>query len=514
MSPTRQSGVRLAVAAGLVIASAAAGGVLWLTDWPLGVPGEWTWKRITHPATARFDSLLGIIQAGLTIGSVGLVAWLGGRLFARRQERDGRSRLVRAAGLLSLVATGFLGTQLLQHSLPSGYGIGRAPWVLYYPGSSGYYYEARRVTSLEDLRERYLEMLDDPDPRRRTLHLGTHPPGLFLLHLAIRESCRRSPAIKQTMLSWQPRRVREAQSTIREAGRPIPPIDTAALWLAAVLTQLAAVATAIPIYRLVRVDHAPETAWRAASMWLLVPAVAVFLPKSDCLFPLLATTSLWLWWSAIRRGGWWRATLAGGLAWVGLCLSLAFLPILVLAAGLAWWMNWRGRFPRGRLTIWAVASLAGLALPTLACWLTLDLNLVTIWWSNLDNHAAFYDQPEHPRSYWPWLGLNTLELTIALGVPLAGLGIGGLVLRTRQPKPELQAPAWSCLAVWCLLWLSGKNMGEAARLWLFLMPWACWLAASALDRLRNRDWAMLLLLQAAMALAVVQRVTGFDFARG
>jgi len=514
MPLNRQNGPRLALAAALVTASAATGGVLWLTEWPLGIPGEWTWERIAHPAATRFDSVLGIIQAGLAIGSLGMVAWFGSRLFARRRDRDKRSRLIRAACLLSLVASGFLGTQLLQQSLPSGYGIGRAPWVLYYPGSSGYYYEARQVTSLEDFRERYLEMLDDPDPGRRTLHLGTHPPGLFLAHLAIREACRRSPAIKQAMLSWQPRRVREAQATIREAGRPIPAIDTAALWLAALMTQLAAVATAIPIYRLVRVDHSPETAWRAASMWLLVPAIAIFLPKSDCLYPLLATTSLWLWWSTIRRGGWWRATLAGGLAWIGLCLSLAFLPILVLAAGLAWWMNWRGRFPRGRFTIWAVASLAGLALPTLACWLTLDLNLVTIWWSNLDNHAAFYDQPQHPRSYLPWLGLNVLELAVAVGIPLAGLAVAGLAMRIRGDQPEIAGPAWTCLAVWGLLWLSGKNMGEAARLWLFLMPWACWLAASVLEKLRGRDWALLLALQGMIIVAIVQRVSGFDFAAG
>ena len=514
MPANRQSGVPLALATALVTASAAALGVLWLTDWPLGIPGEWTWKRIAHPVAARWDSLLGILQAALTIGSVGLVAWLGSRLFARRGQPGRRSRLVRAAGLLALVATGFLGTQLLLQSLPAVHGIERAPWVLYYPGSSGYYYEARQVTSLEDFRERYLGLLDDPDPHRRPLHLGTHPPGLFLLHLAVREACRRSSAVRQTVLSWQPRRVREAQATILEGGRPIPPVDTAALWLAALLTQLAAVATAIPIYRLVRVDHPPETAWRAASLWLLVPAVAVFLPKSDCLYPLLATTSLWLWWSAIRGGGWWRAALAGGLAWVGLCLSLAFLPLLLLATGLAAWMSWRGRFTPARLATWTLASLAGLALPTFACWLTLDLNLPAIWWSNLANHAAFYDQPQHPRSYLPWLGLNLLELALAVGIPLAGLAAAGLVLRCRGERPEIAGPAWACLAVWSLLWLSGKNMGEAARLWLFLMPWACWLAAPVLDKLRSRDWALLLALQGALLVAIVQRVSGFGVGGG
>ena len=59
--------------------------------------------------------------------------------------------------------------------------------------------------------------------------------------------------------------------------------------------------------------------------------------------------------------------------------------------------------------------------------------------------------------------------------------------------------------------MSGKNMGEAARLWLFLMPWACWLAGSALNTLRARDWALLMALQALLTVAVIQRVSGFHF---
>jgi hypothetical protein len=514
MPSNRHGGLPLALWIALVTASAAAAGVLWLTDWTLGVPGEWSWARIAHPRGSRWDSLLGFIQAGLTLGGVGLVAWFGSRLMARASPPRGLASLTRAALLLGLVASGFLGTQLLQHSLPPGHGIGRSPWVLYYPGSSGYYYEARRVTSLEDFRQSYLAVLEDPDPRRRTLHLGTHPPGLFLGHLAVREACRRSAAVREAVLSWQPQRVRQAQATILEGGRPIPPIDTAALWLAALLTQLAAVATAIPIYLLVRVDHPPRTAWRAASLWLLVPAVSIFLPKSDCLYPLLATTSLWLWWSAIRYGGSWKAFLAAGISWIGLCLSLAFLPILALAAGLAAWMSWQGPFTRKQLATWSIASLAGLALPTLACWLTLELNLLSIWSSNLANHAAFYDQPEHPRSYLPWLGVNLIELAVALGIPLAGLAATGLVQRCRSGQTQARGPAWVCLGVWGLLWLSGKNMGEAARLWLLLMPLACWLAASTLDSIRNRDWALILALQAALGLAVIQRVSGFDFAGG
>ena len=186
---------RRAIATALVTATAAAVGLLWLTEWPLGVPGEWTWERIRHAETDRADSLLGICQAVLVAAAVVLVTWLSSRLFVDSRRPAWLSRLGRIGGLLGLVVTGFLAIHLLQESVPSGHGLARSSWVLYYPGSSGYYYEARRVTSLESFRERYFRMLKDPDPHRRTLHLGTHPPGLFLAHLAVRELCRRSPGV-------------------------------------------------------------------------------------------------------------------------------------------------------------------------------------------------------------------------------------------------------------------------------------------------------------------------------
>ena len=178
------------------------------------------------------------------------------------------------------------------------------------------------------------------------------------------------------------------------------------------------------------------------------------------------------------------------------------------------WMNRKGRFARGRLLRWSAASVAGLALPTLACWLTFDLALLATWKANLSNHAAFYDQPEHPRNYLAWLGLNLLEGTLAVGVPLAGLTVVGLAIRFRQQAAEIAGPAWACLGTWGALWLSGKNMGEAGRLWLFLMPWACWLTAPVLEKLPGRDWILVLVLQGALAIAVIHRLSGFDLAGG
>jgi hypothetical protein len=67
-------------------------------------------------------------------------------------------------------------------------------------------------------------------------------------------------------------------------------------------------------------------------------------------------------------------------------------------------------------------------------------------------------------------------------------------------------------------------MGEAARLWLILMPWAVWLAAGCFaacsepthpgddGRLLNRAALLLLALEMIVCLGTVMRVTGFRWA--
>ena len=87
--------------------------------------------------------------------------------------------------------------------------------------------------------------------------------------------------------------------------------------------------------------------------------------------------------------------------------------------------------------------------------------------------------------------------------------------------------------VWGLLWLSGKNSGEAARLWIPLMPMALWVGAAAwswgeltstkgplaenesgLTKIDARDWMIVLTVQAVVCLLTVLRVTGFMKERG
>jgi hypothetical protein len=305
---------------------------------------------------------------------------------------------------------------------------------------------------------------------------------------------------------------------------PLTRGDRAVLWLAALLVQAAAALTVVPLYGLVRRGQSCRASWLAAAFWPTVPALPIFLPKADCLYPLLACGFIWLWLAGRARESLVMSFLAGSLLWLGMMLSLAFLPIAFFAA-LA---TPRPR-PGGRFIAWAAA---GFLLPTLAVGVFLKLNMAAIWWLNFRNHTGFYGQ--YPRTMWKWLLVNPIEFAVAAGVPLAVVAAWsiGRQLCSREERPGRHV--WAALATIGLLWISGKNMGEAARLWIILMPFLVWIAGQLFESPAPRapgslgpprgqsslpdpiwqghsGWAAALALQLATTTALAMRVVGFHY---
>jgi hypothetical protein len=249
--------------------------------------------------------------------------------------------------------------------------------------------------------------------------------------------------------------------------------------------------------------------------------VVLFLPKSDACFPFLGCTVLALWLHGLRKQSVSLCCAAGLVFWLGMTLSLALLPVACLAGLLTAWYCWgcapadRWPAPIRRLTVGVIAGGCGFVIPTIALWAATGCNLISVWVRNYHNHAGFYLQ--YPRTYWKWLLVNPVELSFATGLPLTMLALAGVISTIRKPRNGAAGPAVCCFVTWSLLWLSGKNMGEAARLWIFLMPWliwtsaADWNAATASLTLRDqrRCWAWCWVSQAVATLATVSRVVGF-----
>lgn len=533
------------------LAAAAFVWLLWCSDIPLGVPGEWAWPRTSVDGAVWVEILI----AAACVGLYGLLVWSGGR-------RMPRARTVEtAAWLAALFVAGCAWLWVVIQTAPGPSGLGRGPFVVFYRRTSGYYLQARE--GLEDWPD-FLAGYEDELKQGNYLHLGTHPPGLAMGYGFLLTLCREEPALTDLLLAARPRSVREATAGL-EANElsllpPFSRADAACLWLASLLSLMFAVATVWPLYGMMVevVDRA--TAWRLAALWPIVPALAVFYPKSDLLYPFFAMLFTWLWMTGWERGAVWRCVAAAAVLLTGLLMSLAFLPgaaIVGLASLIEWWRDvrfgavsvpggvsdrsggdlrssgWHGQetvtqpniMPQQELKrrrVWC----AGGALITVASgvaifWLVWDVNLLNVWRLNFVNHGAFY--AHNPRTWWKWLLVNPLELGVAVGPVVAVLGLVGAVRNLREP---LRSPLpFSVLIVWAALWLSGKNMGEAARLWIILMPWLLVVAAYGLrargdspedestgeSASRRRNWLILVGLQAAVCLATAHRVDGFHF---
>jgi hypothetical protein len=513
------NGRRTAIGFTLVAAGSLA--VLWLSNLPLGVPGEWIWDRIL---LARGDwpaLMLGWLLACLVGGFY--IAFV----FVGACRLEGAPRWHAAGWLGGLTLGGFAWLWVVQDSpADPAYGMAKTGWVLYFRGTEGYFDQARYV--MRDARS-YLAEYEGVMSRGDVLHLGTHPPGLILFHRACINVGESSSLLRDALLRTQPTSFRDALDQTEELNRGTPravsEADRAALWLAALITQLLAAGTLVPIYLLVHRDHPRPVAWLAAAIWPLVPALAIFLPKSDALLPFFGALFLWSWLEGFRLGRLGLCFLAGAIFWLSMFLSLAILPIGAAAALLTIWEGALCAAPErsvARPRDWALrigAAAIGWAIPIAVFALFFKLNLPRVWNWNYHNHAGFYHQ--FTRTYWRWLIVNPIELAFALGAPLALAAVLGIWSHlNRGWRKRAAGPAWCLTAVWLLLWLSGKNMGEAARLWLIVMPWAVWLAAGYLSdarsprpnesgRLSNRAATLLLALQLIVCLGTVTRITGF-----
>lgn len=508
----------------LISATGSVLALLWRSEIPLGVPGEWTWRRIDVTAENWSEVWLGWVIAAVGAVPLLLVARLG-------VTRIGpTTRLGTCGWLLGLLAGGFCWLWLLQESPPSGHRLSKSAFVLYYPSASGYFHEIRNQDDLPEFLANYEQTMAQGD----VLHIGTHPPGLFILYDFTYRLCHSSPRFSATILSTAPESVQEAFEIIAERSQgtdaALTETDAATLWLVTLLTQLFCVSTIIPLFLLIRETHDRLTSWKTVALWPLLPAIGVFLPKSDALYPAIAAWFVYLWSTGLSRRSLWRAALAGVVLWCGLLMSLALLPA-ALVGGLYCvldpFQTLRNR-ETDRFDLPGVLKLigcaaAGFALTTLVFGISYRVNLLSVWGLNLTNHAAFYGQ--YPRTYWKWLLVNPIEFSLSLGAPVAVVLLAALYRTAADSKHERTLPPtrWiACAVVMTLLWLSGKNMGEAARLWIVLMPGILWLCADffADDGLTDaRDetgtshhhgvWLAVLLCQALCCTATVTRVFGF-----
>lgn len=463
------------------------------TTLPLGWLGEWVWNRSTAPPLSWPRWVIPGIGAAQYLAVV--------ILLGRWQER--RSDLWLGLLFPILLASAALWHWSLADLPGPGRGMERWPISIDSPATSGYLAVARSNRDAAAFLRQYDKWVASADQ----FHLGTHPPGLILISQWVLDS-----AEQGLLANWDIERIAPTRllNGFEFFAEPLSPIDRKAILFIALGTWWISLLTTLPLYLLGRfgtaggseggeiaVERRRRCAWWAASLWPAVPASLVFVPVADSLYPLVTMTALLLAVLAYQ----WRvglmAILAGAIVWIGMMLSLAHLVTFALIAGSLLFMSIGDRrIVRG---IWLiVCCAAGSALPTALLHVQEGINLVDIWRINLAKHASFYEAM--PRSYFPWLGINLIELAIMSSPALAiwafmkGITRGW---RSHRPAIDRWLLAWVLIVV--ALDLSGRNRSETARLWLFLVPMAVLGGAAAQGDRRGR-WGLSAGLVGAMVL--------------
>ena len=327
--------------------------------------------------------------------------------------------------------------------------------------------------------------------RQLGLYGPSKPPGTYAVYLALDRSSRLRPV----ELAMAPL----AEIVARDPAVP-PAHRTLFAWTIFVLGACAAL-TALPLFGLARVlfgphagDHARVFTYPA---WLFAsaPVVNVITVHLDgSVFPLLsaASTAACAWGAAASRPG--RAALAafgGGLLGVlAVYCSYGNLPILGvgLVVLLALGFERRTRVLAPLLGLFGGSSF-GLAVLCFA----LDWQPVEGYLRGVNYHRAW--RPNLP-SVWRY-GLAFAEFALFAGPPLiiaflastlqGGLFAGGAAVERarRQAWPAAPYASWALsFATLGLIIVISLALGtpEAARLWMFILPWVCCAASMGLAR--------------------------------
>lgn len=313
----------------------------------------------------------------------------------------------------------------------------------------------------------------------------------------------------------------EADATTQEAvvyraisdtlATPLSDAEGSGLWVGALGLRLAGAVTVLLTYLLGCKLYGRRCAAWAAALVGVCPALLLFAPSFDVLYACCGILTFWLIYSAARDKSPVKALLAGLVTYAGLFFSLAMLIVAALAVAtvlVGWWQKRElaKELRSGRL--WAVVALgvAGLTVPALTLRILTGYRSLAVWRVCLKANALF--NQESGRSLWKWALYNPVDFLIFLGVPAGTLCLWGLAasiksLRSWQRLKEMSVLPLVLVACILALNFSGKNLGEAGRLWLFLMPLVIISCVGMLCRFGKHTRKVVLLAAALQMLQVV-----------
>lgn len=305
------------------------------------------------------------------------------------------------------------------------------------------------------------------------IHFTTSPPGQVIVHQALADvfdAGALAGLSEPLSLAWRAYQCADVDVMRYTRGE----IISAGLvgWLMPVFAAL----TALPLYSAgLAISGERRGALLAAQAWALTPAVLLFAPVWNTVYPLLV-----MWAFALLARGLARRRLiyawAGGAVMSGATLlNFSVLPAFLLfglytlgywygiarheddAPGWGWTVRAGAFFGAGLALGWLVYGLAGGQTP-------FELFAVT-----LEKHRLLVQ-----RDYFAWLILHPYDVLLFTGWGAAALALWGLAISARRARrgtlKALDVLALSMALTGLAVNVAGIVQGENARILLYYMP--------------------------------------------
>lgn len=458
---------------------------------PLGLPSEWDWERlgpesIFRPAPWTAFALALVIAAVLAAASFRLLAGI---------DQMPRGHFVSAVGGVCLLGCVFqLGVEIASPA-------GLAKWCLLAgQGADGYYRHVRRsVPTVKDAIQGHAGFCE----QHCYPHLSTNPAGWVVVHRALLSLYEAWPGLARGAFGFELEEM--TKGYVELVGVRLPYADRASLLTIAYGGRLLAWLVGLPTAWLVSMRFGRGPALAAAAASYLIPASIMFAPRSDTVYPTVATLILSLSYYAVKCSSWRAAAGAAALVALGMMFSLSFSVVAVMAATLVGLEFLSQRRIASKPVIAAVAAFAAVLLLSAAC----GYSPIRTWLANLECNKQIIGE----RTAWLWMAINPMEMAVAMGLPAAVFLLGRILDDLRKRRFDALLIAW--LSALLMLNFSGASLGEVARLWIFAMPVGVALAVERLDSSSRRGRLVIggcLLIQAVSCIMLSRElvVVGFS----
>jgi hypothetical protein len=278
--------------------------------------------------------------------------------------------------------------------------------------------------------------------------------------------------------------------------------------LGSLLFPFLACACLIPLLALLRRGRPKGDEDVSGMLYVFVPSIVLInLHADQYLYPLLGTSCLYFYVSALGQRHWLWALVAGAFFFVSLWFSFALLALLP-AVPLLTYVAARSAGWRSSARTLGIASVGFTCAYLLFLW-GLEYDTLTRWSQAIAAHAAAKGAQWGLAERAYYAGLNLVEFSLWCGPPLAVLCGSDLYRSLRQMadgNPDVEdGLVWSLAAILLALIVVGGTAGETARLWIFLLPLVTVSAARSLRHLAPGSLQWVIGLQLALTVVMKAR---------